>query len=126
MLVLARLLFMAITLYMFISLFLDKFDDRHNAIAYKVYLFLFVFIMHFLFQVFTILINSGKVIINEIIETSINNALLAIIAFDIYNDLSVDKFFDTYTSQQKTLVLILLIIGFMTGIKILQLLISSN
>ena len=126
MFVLARLLFMAITLYMFVSLFLENFDDRHNAIAYKVYLFLFVFMMQFLFQVFTNLINSNKIIINEIIETSINNALLAIIAFDVYNDLAFNKFFGSYTHQQKILVLILLIIGFMTGIKILQLLISSN
>ena len=126
MFVLARLMFMAITLYMFVSLFLDNFDDRQNAIAYKVYLFLFVFIMHFLFQVFTNLVNSSKIAINEIIETSINNALLAVIAFDIYNDLVYNNFFRTYTHQQKILILILLIIGFMTGIKILQLLISSN
>ncbi len=126
MFVLARLLFMAITLYMFVSLFLENFDDRHNAIAYKIYLFLFVFIMHFLFQVFTNLVNSSKIAINEIIETSINNALLAVIAFDIYNDLVYNNFFKTYNNQQKILVLILLIIGFMTAIKILQLLISSN
>jgi hypothetical protein len=126
MFVLARLLFMAITLYMFVSLFLENFDDRHNAIAYKIYLFLFVFIMNFLFQVFTNLVNSNKIAINEIVEVSINNALLAVIAFDIYNDLVYNNFLRTYTHQQKILVLILLIIGFMTAIKILQLLISSN
>lgn len=125
MLVLARLLILAITLYMFVSLFLDNFDDRHNAIAYKIYLFLFVFIMQFLFQIFSSLINSSKIYMDEIIETSINNALLTIIAFDIYNDLVYNNYFKTYNHQQKILILILLIIGFMTAIKFLQLLINN-
>lgn len=126
MLVLARLLIMAVTLYMFVSLFLDNFDDRKNAIAYKIYLFLFVFIIQFLFQIFANLINSKKIIMDEIIETSINNALLAIISFDVYNDLVYNNYFRAYSQQQKILILILLIIGFMTAIKFLQLLISSN
>lgn len=126
MLVIARLLFIAITLYMFVSLFLNNFNDRNNAIIYKIYLFLFIFIMNFLFQIFSNLIQTRKIVINEIIETSINNALLAIIAFDVYGDLAYNNFFSKYTDQQRILVLILLIIGFMTGIKILQLLISSN
>lgn len=126
MLVIARLLTLAIVLYMFVSLFLENFDDRHNAIAYKIYLFLFVFIIQFLFQIFANLINSKKIAVDEIIETSINNALLAIIAFDVYNDLVYNNYFRLYTHQQKILILILLIIGFMTVIKFLQLLISSN
>lgn len=126
MIVLARLLFMAITLYMFISIFLENFDDRHNAIAYKIYMFLFVFIIHFMFQIFTNLINANKISINVLIETSINNAILAVIAFDVYNDLIYNGFFKTFNTQQKILMLVLLIIGFMTVVKILQLLISSN
>lgn len=126
MFVLVRLLVIAITLYMFISLFLENFEDRHNAIAYKIYLFLFVFIIQFLFQIFTNLIQSEKIIMDQIIETSINNALLAVIAFDIYNDLYYNNYFRTYNKQQQILILILLIIGFMTAIKFLQLLISSN
>lgn len=126
MLVLARFVFLAIVLYMFISLFMDNFDDRHNAISYKIYLFLFVFIINFMFQVVGNLIGSKKLIINEFIETSINNALLAVIAFDVYNDLVYNKFFKSYNNQQKILVLVLLIVGFMTTIKILELLISSS
>ena len=126
MLVIARLIFMAVVLYMFISLFLDNFEDRHYAISYKIYLFLFVFIINFLFQFFTNLVNSKKIIINEFIEISINNALLAVIAFDVYNDLASNYFFTQYTHEQKILVMILLIVGFMTTIKILELLISSN
>ncbi len=128
MLVIARLLFIGITLYMFISLFLDNFEDRKNAIPYKIYLFLFIFMMQFIFQIFSNIINSNKLAINELIEISINNALLAVIAFDVYNDLNYNGFFKSYqsNSQQKILILILLIIGFMSAIKILQLLISSN
>jgi hypothetical protein len=125
MFVIAKLLILAITLYMFVSLFLDNFDDRHNSIAYKIYLFLFVFIIQFLFEIFTNLINSKKIAMDEIIETSINNALLAVIAFDIYNDLVYNNYFSAYNHQQKILILILLIIGFMTAIKFLQLLISN-
>ena len=125
MFILIRLLVLAITLYMFISLFLENFEDRHNAIAYKIYLFLFIFIIQFLFQIFTNLIQSEKIIIDQIIETSINNALLAVIAFDIYNDLYYNNYFRTFNNQQKILILILLIIGFMTIIKFLQLLISN-
>ncbi len=126
MLIIARLLITGIILYMFVSLFLVNFDDRHNAIIYKIYLFLFMFIIQFLFQIFSGLVLTHKINVSEIIETSINNALLSIIAYDVYGDLAYNNFFSTYTHQQKILVLILLIVGFMTGIKILQLLISSN
>lgn len=126
MIVLARLIFMAITLFMFINLFLDNIDDRKNSIAYKIYLFLFVFIIQFLFQIFTNLINTNKIAINVLIETSINNSLLAVIAFDVYNDLVYNGFYKSFSAQQKTLMLVLLIISFMAVVKILQLLISSN
>ena len=126
MLIIARLLITGIILYMFVSLFLVNFDDRHNAIIYKIYLFLFMFIIQFLFQIFSGLVLTHKINVSEIIETSINNALLSVIAYDVYGDLAYNNFFSTYTHQQRILVLILLIVGFMTGIKILQLLISSN
>jgi hypothetical protein len=71
------------------------------------------------------IINSSKFAMDEVIETSINNALLAVIAFDVYNDLVYNNYFKTYNNQQKILILILLIIGFMTAIKFLQLLISN-
>lgn len=126
MLILARLIFTAITLYMFISLFLENFDDRQYAIPYKIYLFLFIFLTHFLFQILSNLFKSSKISITDSIESAINNALIAVIAFDIYNDLVYDKYFRTFNNQQKTLTLVLLIIGFMTSIKLLQLLINSN
>ena len=125
MIILLKLLVLAIILYFFINIFLDNFDDRHNGIAYKIYLFLFVFIIQFIFHILSNLTSSTKILINEIIETSINNSLLAVIAFDIYNDLEYINYFKTYNKQQKILMLILLIIGFMTIIKFIQLLISN-
>lgn len=126
MFVIARLILTAIVLFMFISLFLDDFEDRHNAISYKIYLFLFIFIINFLFQFFTNLVNSKKIIISEFIEVSINNSLIAVIAFDVYNDLAISNYFAKYNRDQKILVMVLLIVGFMATIKILELLISAN
>ena len=126
MLILARLLVLGIILYLFIDLFLDDFEDRKNAIHYKIYIFLFIFIFNFIFQILSFLINKNKINIGEIIETSINNSLLAVIAYDVYNDLLYNNYFRSYNHQQKVLILILLIIGFISTIKILELLISSN
>lgn len=126
MLVLARLLFIGVSLFMFINLFLSDFEDKKNAISYKIYLFLFVFVLNFMFQIFSNLIYHVKNSIDEIIESSINNALLSVVAFSIYGDLSYNGFFNQYDHSQKSLILILLIIGFITTIKILELLITSN
>lgn len=126
MLVLARLVFIAVSLFMFINLFLSDFEDKKNAISYKIYLFLFVFVLNFMFQIFSDLINKVKISMDEIIEMSINNALLAVVAFGVYDDLSCNGFFNQYNHYQKSLILILLIIGFIATIKILELLITSN
>lgn len=126
MLVLARLVFIAVSLFMFISLFLSDYEEPKNAISYKIYLFLFVFILNFMFQIFSNLINKVKISIDEITESSINNGLLTVIAFGIYGDLNNENIFNQYTSRQKELILVLLIIGFMATIKILECLISSN
>ena len=126
MFILLRLLFTAITLYLFLNILLDNFDDRHNAITNKIYIFLFIFLINFLFNISAIFINSSNITISLLIDTAINNALLSIIAFDVYNDLIYNGYFKNYSFHQKTLILILLIISFMACIKILQLLISNT
>ena len=126
MLVLARLFFIAVSLFIFFNLFLDDFENKKNAIDYKIYIFLFVFILNFIFQIFSNLINNKNISINEIIDMSIGNALLSVIAFSIYNDLSYNDFLKQYDHYEKSLILILLIVGFITTIKILELLIGSN
>lgn len=85
-----------------------------------------MFVFNFMFEIFANLINSIKINVSEVIESSVNNALLAVIAFGLYGDLSYNGFFDNYTNNQKSLILILMIVGFITTIKILELLITSN
>ena len=125
MFLIVKLAFMTILLYMFVNLFLINFDDKKNAISYKLYLFLFIFLINFLFQIFANLINNKKITINELFTISINNALISVIAFDVYNDLSYNNFFINLNDHQKILVLILLIIGFIGSIKIVELLINN-
>ena len=126
MIVLARLLVLAVSLFIFISIFLSDFEEPKNPISYKIYIFIFVFVMNFMFQVFTDLINGVKISINETIEASINNGMLAVIAYGIYGDLKNNNFFTKYNHSQKILIMILLIIGFVTSIKVLECLISSE
>ena len=126
MIILTRLLFIAIALYLFLNFFLDDYNNKNNIFINKIYLFLFVFIVYFLFQFFTSLFSTNEITINVLIETSINNAILAIIAFDINDNLLQNNYFTNFSNHQKILMLILLIVGFMTVIKLLQLLISNN
>ncbi len=70
--------------------------------------------------------SSNKSSLNQIIESSINNALLAVIAYDVYNDLYFNKIFINMNEHQRIISLVLLIVGFMTMVKIIQLLITNN
>jgi hypothetical protein len=117
---------MAIALYMFLNYFLNDYEDKNNVFMNKIYIFLFVFLAHFIFQFFFSLCGTNETTISSLIESAINYSILAIIAFDIYNDMTYNGYFLNYTHKQKILMLILLIVGFMTVIKLIQLLISSN
>jgi hypothetical protein len=125
MFVIARLFVVAIFIYLFVSLCLNNYDDRKYSIANKIFLFLFVFATNFLFQFFVTITNTKKILLIPLIEISVNNALLAVIAYDVYNDLSYNGLFNSYNNEQKKLILVLLIVGFMTIVKVLQLLINN-
>ncbi len=126
--VLIKLFVTAIALYFYLTHFMENITDRQYAIPHKLYLFIFVFIIQFMVNFVSNIIakKDDKISINEVFSTSINNALLSVIAFDAYNDLVYNKYYVGLTAQQQILVLILLIIGFMASIKILELLITSN
>ena len=126
MFILLRLFFIAISLYLYLNIFLYDFNIQDKAISNKIYLFLFIFIINFLYYFASNLFASVKISINDIIEISINNALLSIIAYGVYNDLFLNGYFLNLNYQQQILMLILLIISFITSIKILQLLLSNN
>ena len=125
MILLLRLIFTGIALFFFVAFFLENFDDRRNSIIYKLYLFTFIFLLQVILNVFNNIFNKEKITINSIMETAINNALLAVIAFDIYNDLIYDGFYKKYNGYQKISVLVLLILAFITTVKMLQLLLTQ-
>ncbi len=125
--ILIRLFITGIALFFYLSIFLPDFEDRSNAIPYKLYMFLFVFIIQFILYFFTnATTTTNKSSLNQIIESSINNALLAVIAYDVYNDLYFNKIFINMNEHQRIISLVLLIVGFMTTVKIIQLLITNN
>jgi hypothetical protein len=125
MILLFRLLFTGIALFFFIASFLENFEDRRNSIAYKLYLFTFLFLLQVTLNIFNNIFNKEKLTLNSIMETAINNALLSVVAFDVYNDLVFDGFYAGYSPYQKVSVLVLLILAFITTVKILQLLLTQ-
>ena len=125
MILLVRIIFTAIVLFFFVGMFLEDFDDKRNSIFYKLYLFLFMFLLQIILNVFNNIFNKQKITLNSIMETAVNNALLSVIAFDVYNDLVFEGFYKGYTSYQKISVLVLLIIAFITTVKLLQLLLTQ-
>ena len=126
MILLLRLLITGIALFLFVITYLQDFDDRRNSLSYKLYLFLFMFLLQVTMGIFNNFIVSKKLSLNVIIENSVNTALVSVISYDIYNDLVFDGFYRTLDSTQKAAVLVLLVMGFITSIKMLQMLISTN
>ena len=125
MILLLRLLFTGIVLFFFVAFFIENFDDRKNSIIYKLYLFTFIFLLQVILNVFNNIFNKEKITVNSIMDTAINNALLAVIAYDVYNDLIYDGFYKGYNTYQKISVLVLLILAFITTVKLLQLLLTQ-
>jgi hypothetical protein len=125
MILLLRLIFTGIALFFFVALFLENFDDRRNSIVYKLYLFTFIFLLQIVLNVFNNIFNKEKISLNSIMETAINNALLSVIAFDVYNDLVYNGFYKGYNTSQKIASLVLLILAFITTVKMLQLLLTQ-
>ena len=63
---------------------------------------------------------------SEIVDVSINDGLLSVIAFDIYKDMISQGKYEGYSKSLKSLVLVLLILAFITSIKLLHLLFSRS
>jgi hypothetical protein len=125
MILLLRLLFTGILLFFYIAFFLENFNDDNNSIIYKLYLFAFVFLLQIILNIFDNVFNKEKITLNSIMDTAVNNALLAVIAFDVYHDLIYKKFYEGYTHYQKITVIVLLILTFITTVKMLQLLLTQ-
>ena len=120
-----NLIFLFISLYFYINYYLDNPDDRENAFVNKIYLFLFVFFINFI-SAFISNLFSDNFSLYEITTFSVNNALISIIAYDTYNDMTYHGYFKNYTHHQKSVLLILLMLTFMTIIKLIQIIITYN
>lgn len=125
MILLLRMIFTGIALFFLILFFLENFDERNNAIIYKLYIFTFVFLLQVILNIFNNLFNGDKITLNYIMDTAVNNALLAIIAFDVYGDLTYKKVLNFQNKYQQIAILVLLILGFIATIKLLQLLLTQ-
>ncbi len=123
--ILIKLLITAFALYFYLNNFMENINDREYAIPHKIYLFIFIFILQFLVSFITNVRSKEKITVGEIVQDSVNNALLSVVAFDVYNDLIYLKYYQGLSSRQQIMVLILLIIGFMVSVKILELLITN-
>jgi len=128
--ILLKLFLIGISLYLYLSIFIenDNVLNKDYAIAHKFYLFLFIFILQFLILLITSILSKQNILksIEENYAEAINNALLAVIGYDVYGDLIEKKYYSELHPQQKLLMLVLLIIGFMASIKVLECLITSN
>jgi len=126
MIFLLRIIFTAIALFFFTVFFLKNFNDRNNAIVYKLYLFTFVFLLQIILNVFNNLFNKDKITLNSIMDTAVNNALLAVIAFDVYGDLTYQKIILSKDNKYHNItILVILIIAFIATVKLLQLLLTQ-
>ena len=123
-----RLLITGFTLFIFLYYLID--DDKVNfsesALLNKLYIFLFVFIIQFILNIFHKIYMDQSTKTSEIVDVSINDGLLSVIAFDIYKDMISHGKYEGYSKSLKSLVLVLLILAFITSIKLLHLLFSRS
>ena len=123
-----RLLITGFTLFIFLYYLID--DDKVNFVdsilLNKLYIFLFVFIIEFILNIFHKIYINSSTTTTEIVDISINDGLLSVIAFDIYKDMILQGKYDGYSKSLRSLVLVLLIIAFITSINILQILFTKN
>jgi len=117
---------LSISLYFYTNHYITNFNDANNAINNKIYIFLFVFIINFISVFINSLLSNSNSSIYDIITYSVNGALISVIAFDVFNDLLYKGIFNNYNHQQKSLLLILLIITFMTIVRLIQIIITYN
>ena len=125
MLLLARLLIIGISLFLFLIYVLKNFDTNDDVILNKIYIFSFIFFIQIITNLISNLFSTNKIALDEIINLSINNALLGVIAFDIFGNLEQNGNYTTFTKEHKALILVFLIIAFITSIRLIQMLFEN-
>lgn len=101
-------------------------DNVNNLFLYKLYLFIFVFLILFITNIVSNLMVNVVNDYEQLMAYSINNALLAVIAYSTYDDLIYYGFYKDYNPTQKMFMLIYLIILFIAVVKMTQLFIEPN
>jgi hypothetical protein len=128
MILITRLLITGFTLFVFLYYLID--DDKINfvdsVLLNKLYIFLFVFIIQFILNIFHKIYMDPTTTTSEVVDISINDGLLSVIAFDIYKDMILQGKYEGYSKSLRSLVLVLLIIAFIASIHLLHLLFSKN
>ena len=125
MLLLARLLIIGISLFLFLIYVLNNFDTKDNVILNKIYIFAFIFFIQIITNLISNIFSNDKIPLDVIINLSINNALLGVVAFDIFENLEQNGNYLTFTKEHKALILVLLIVAFITSIRLIQMLFEN-
>jgi len=123
---LIKLLALGILLFAFVLVVLDNFDNRQNALAYKIYMFVFVFFVMITLGILDNVYSHSDLKLNHIVDNSINYGIISVLAYDVFNDQIYNGFYKNYNNYQRIMTLVILIIGFITSIKLLQLLFDSK
>ncbi len=116
------LFFGLILLFKFLNI-----NDKSNVnknLLYKLYLFIYVFLLLATTDMITNLILKQPINIENTISSSINSAFIAIFAYVTYDELMYNNFFKDYSNEQNVSTLILLIILFISSVKVVQMFIS--
>ncbi len=101
-------------------------DNINDSLLYKLYLFIFVFLSIFITSTVSYLMAKETINYEIIMEYSVNNAMLAIIAYATYDNLIYHGFYKDYSPTQQMFMLIYLIILFIAVVKMVQLFIDPN
>ena len=125
MLLLARLLIIGIALFLFLIYVLQNFDTKDNIILNKIYIFAFIFFIQIITNLISNIFSTTKIALDDIINLSINNALLGVIAFDVFGNLEQNGNYTTFSKEHKALILVFLIIAFITSIRLIQMLFEN-
>lgn len=121
-----KLIITGFLLFLFVTFFLDDVKNKDNVIWYKLYIFLFMFFIQIIVSFVNSIFTKEIISYPELIDSSITNALLTVVAFDVYGDMVLKDYINDLSQSQKNLLLVLLVIGFMVSIRLIQMLFSTN
>ena len=118
---LIEIIILLLTTYLFSGYVLLQNSD---VIINKFYTFFYVVLLNFLMEIIGTAINKEKIIIPDIVDKSVKLGLVSVIAYDTFNDLDYRKTFENMGYSQKTIILTIMIVAFVSIIQIFQVLIA--